>query len=98
MIDAKLETLIALMEEKNYTKTAQKVYITQPSVTYHIQSIEKDYGITLFENAKSFELTEEGNFVLTVQVDEGKRYRVKDIDIQVNLPEYHEKKNLKKLP
>ncbi|MBQ9899686.1 MAG: LysR family transcriptional regulator [Acholeplasmatales bacterium] len=64
MVDQKLITFLTLLEEKNYTKTAQKLYITQPSVTYHIQSIEKDYGITLFENAKTFELTEEGKAML----------------------------------
>ena len=64
MVDQKLITFLTLLEEKNYTKTAQKLYITQPSVTYHIQSIEKDYNITLFENAKTFELTEEGKAML----------------------------------
>lgn len=64
MIDQKLITFLTLLEEKNYTKTAQKLYITQPSVTYHIQSIEKEYGITLFENAKTFELTDEGKAML----------------------------------
>ena len=64
MIDQKLITFLTLLEEKNYTKTAQKLYITQPSVTYHIQSIEKEYGITLFENSKTFELTDEGKAML----------------------------------
>ena len=35
-------------------------------------------------------------FILTIQVDEGKRYRIKDIDVQVNLPEYKDEKDLKK--
>ncbi len=64
MIDQKLITFLTLLEEKNYTKTAAKLYVTQPSVTYHIKSIEKEYGITLFENPKTFELTDQGKVML----------------------------------
>ncbi len=35
-------------------------------------------------------------FILTVQVDEGQKYLVKDIDIQVSLPEFNKDLNLKK--
>ena len=54
MIDAKLETLIALVEEKNYTKTAERLFITQPAVSHHIKAIEKEYDIVLFKNGKDF--------------------------------------------
>ncbi len=64
MIDAKLETLIALVEEKNYTKTADRLYITQPAVSHHIKAIEKEYDIVLFKNPKKFELTKSGAILL----------------------------------
>ena len=64
MIDQKLKTFMVLLEEKNYSKTAERLYITQPSVTYHIQNIEKEYGIKLFENSKTFELTDDGKVML----------------------------------
>ncbi len=64
MIDAKLETLIALIEEKNYTKTAERLFITQPAVSHHIKAIEKEYDIVLFKNAKKFELTKSGSILL----------------------------------
>lgn len=64
MIDAKLETLITLIEEKNYTKTAEKLFITQPAVSHHIKAIEKEYDIVLFKNPKKFELTKSGSILL----------------------------------
>ncbi|MCR5646693.1 MAG: LysR family transcriptional regulator [Acholeplasmatales bacterium] len=63
-MDAKLETLITLIDEKNFTNTAKKLFITQPAVTHHIKSIEKEYNITLFANPKTFELTKQGQVLL----------------------------------
>lgn len=34
-------------------------------------------------------------FILTIQVDEGKKYHIKDIDVQVSLPEFNKELNLK---
>ena len=64
MMDSKLETLITLIEEKNFTNTAKKLFITQPAVTHHIKSLEKEYSITLFANPKTFELTKQGQVLL----------------------------------
>lgn len=64
MIDTKLLTFLTLLEEKSYTKTASKLYITQPAVTHHIKTLEKDYDITLFTNPKNFELTKAGEMLL----------------------------------
>ncbi len=63
MIDAKLITFITLLEEKSYTKTAKKLYITQPAVTHHIKSLEKEYEITIFSNTKNFDLTKDGKIL-----------------------------------
>ena len=64
MIDTKLLTFLTLLEEKSYTKTASKLYITQPAVTHHIKTLEKDYDITLFTNPKTFDLTKSGKMLL----------------------------------
>ena len=64
MIDSKLDTLITLLEEKNYTNTAKRMFITQPAVTHHIKAIEKEYDIVLFSNPKTFELTKQGQVLL----------------------------------
>ena len=39
MIDQKLITFLTLIEEKTYLSTAQKLFVTQPSVTHHIQNL-----------------------------------------------------------
>jgi hypothetical protein len=36
MIDPKFLTFLSLCETRNYTKTAELLYVTQPSVTNHI--------------------------------------------------------------
>lgn len=61
MIDAKLQTFLCLCETKSYTKTAEILYITQPSVTNHIHMLEKNYGTKLFTSSnKNFSLTKAG--------------------------------------
>lgn len=63
MLDTRLITFLTLLEEKSYTKTANKLYITQPAVTHHIKSLEKDNNITLFKDNKTFELTQGGQLL-----------------------------------
>ena len=64
MIDQRLMTLLTLVKIKNYTKTAQKLFITQPAVTNHIKTLEKEYGISIFNDSKTFELTSEGKILV----------------------------------
>ena len=64
MIDTRLITFLTLLEEKNYTNTAKRLYITQPAVTHHIKSIEKEMNIILFNNQKTFELTGAGEVLV----------------------------------
>ncbi len=74
MIDARLITLITLLEEKSYTATAQKLNFTQPAITHHIKAIEKEYDISLFENSKTFELTKAGKILLDYAKESKIRY------------------------
>lgn len=41
------EVLKVLSEEKNLTKAAEKLYISQPALTYRIQNLEKEFNIKL---------------------------------------------------
>lgn len=64
MIDPKFLTFLSLCETRNYTKTAELLYVTQPSVTNHIKTLEKIYDIKLFtSNTKNFKLTPEGELL-----------------------------------
>lgn len=64
MDDPRLLTLLTLIQVKNYTRTAQELYITQPAVTNHIKSLEHEYNVSLFKDKKNFELTEQGRILV----------------------------------
>lgn len=63
MDDPRLMTLLTLVKVKNYTKTADRLFITQPAVTHQIKSLEREYEITIFEN-RAFELTKQGEILV----------------------------------
>ena len=44
-----LQYVITIAEEKSITKAAQKLYISQPSLSLSIQALEKETAIPLFE-------------------------------------------------
>lgn len=60
MDDPRLLTLLTLVKVKNYTRTAQRLFITQPAVTHHIKSLETQYDIEIFTNGRTFELSKQG--------------------------------------
>lgn len=56
MLDTRYETFLTLCHEKNYTKTAEKLFITQPAVSQHIKWLEERYNTKLV-NYKQRQLT-----------------------------------------
>ncbi len=65
MIDIKLETFLKVTEEKNFTKAAEKLSLTQPAVSHHINTLEKELGIKLFSRGKGeIKLTSGGEILL----------------------------------
>lgn len=61
MIDFRHQTFLELCQIKNYTKTAEKLHITQPTVSQHIKHLEEYYGVKLFNySSKKLNLTEAG--------------------------------------
>ena len=62
MLNYKLSTFLELCETKNYTKTAEKLHMTQPAVTQHIKYLEQYYGTKLFyyDEKKRLHLTDQG--------------------------------------
>lgn len=60
-----LETFITLAEYKNFTKTADMLFIAQSTVTNRIAELEKEVGRQLFErNKRTVTLTAEGETFL----------------------------------
>lgn len=58
-------TLKTIYEEKNITKAAQRLFISQPALTYRIQQIEKEFDIkVLITENKGIQFTTEGEFLV----------------------------------
>ena len=49
MLDHRIYTFLMLYDEMNYRRTAEKLNMTQPGVTQHIQFLEYKFGVKLFE-------------------------------------------------
>lgn len=52
MIDLKIKTLLTVAEEKNFTKTANKLNLTQPAVSHQIKELEDELQEQLFIRKK----------------------------------------------
>lgn len=65
MLDQKLNTLIALSEEKSFTKASLKLSLTQPAVSNHIFLLEEEYNVKIINRGKKeISLTPEGEMIL----------------------------------
>ncbi|MDO5153933.1 MAG: LysR family transcriptional regulator [Eubacteriales bacterium] len=65
MLSVKLKTLLAVVEQHNFTKAAQQLALTQPAVSHHISQLEQEFGVTLFVRGKGgLKLTTEGEIVV----------------------------------
>lgn len=59
-----LETFVEVAKLKSFSKAAEKLYITQPTVTNHIQNLEKELGTLLINRfGKKLTLTDAGNLL-----------------------------------
>ncbi len=64
MIDEKVLTFLKAEELGSFSAAAKALSLTQPAVSHHISSLEKDLGVTLFIRKKSgIALTKEGEIV-----------------------------------
>ena len=65
MID-ELKTFIAVVEYKNFTKAAESINLSQPSVSLHIKHLEEYFNTTLIQRSikqKHIYVTESGNLL-----------------------------------
>jgi len=59
-----MKTFITLIDTKHFTKTADRLFMTQPGVSQHIKKLEQACGHALIKrHNKSFEITEAGKTV-----------------------------------
>ena len=52
MLGTKMETLLAVVEYKNFIKAAEALSLTQPDVSHHINQLEEELGAVLFVRSK----------------------------------------------
>ncbi|MGI6510601.1 MAG: LysR family transcriptional regulator [Erysipelotrichaceae bacterium] len=65
MLDVKLETLLVLNEEGNFTKASNRLGVTQPAVSTHIRQLEQQFNCKLFIRSKNeVKPTEKGKIVI----------------------------------
>ena len=61
MLDFRYDTFLDLCETLNYSRTAENLSLSQPTVTQHIQHLERHYGPDLFQyRSTRLYLTEKG--------------------------------------
>ena len=58
MIDYHYQTFLVLADTLDYAKTAQELCLSKPTITQHIQYLEADLDVKLFQN-------QGGNLTLT---------------------------------
>jgi DNA-binding transcriptional LysR family regulator len=59
------QILITLHEERNITKSAERLYISQPALTYRIQQLEKQFGTKIVSRGKKgVEFTVKGEYLV----------------------------------
>jgi DNA-binding transcriptional LysR family regulator len=56
--------LQTIFEERNITKAAEKLYISQPALTYRLQQLEKEFGTMIVARGKrGVEFTAQGEYI-----------------------------------
>ncbi|MFD0989768.1 hydrogen peroxide-inducible genes activator [Mariniflexile jejuense] len=81
MTITQLYYVLAVAENQNFTKAAEKCFVTQPTLSMQIQKLEEELDIQIFDRSKKpIELTDVGKKIVTQArniVNES--YRIQDI-------------------
>ncbi|MFT4669094.1 MAG: LysR family hydrogen peroxide-inducible transcriptional activator [Ulvibacter sp.] len=66
MTITQLKYVLAVAEQQNFTKAAQKTFVTQPTLSMQIQKLEDELDIQIFDRTKKpIELTSIGNKIVS---------------------------------
>ena len=61
-----LQSFCAVVQYRSFTRAAEKLYLSQPTVSTHIRQLEEELGTKLFERrGRSIVLTESGTLLQT---------------------------------
>ncbi|MFT5752193.1 MAG: LysR family hydrogen peroxide-inducible transcriptional activator, partial [Dokdonia sp.] len=65
MTITQLKYVLAVAEYQNFTKAAEKTFVTQPTLSMQIQKLEDELSILIFDRSKKpIELTEIGHKIV----------------------------------
>ena len=65
MIDTRLKIFRSVTALLSFTKAANELFISQPAISKHIQELEKEYGMRLFDRiGNRIQLTRAGQLML----------------------------------
>lgn len=65
-----LETFVQVVQSRSFSKAAEKLYITQPTVTNHIKNLEEEVGTLLLNRmGKKISLTNAGTILYNEALD-----------------------------
>ncbi|MGB1308852.1 MAG: hydrogen peroxide-inducible genes activator [Oceanihabitans sp.] len=81
MTITQLYYVLAVAENKNFTKAAEKCFVTQPTLSMQIQKLEDELNILIFDRSKKpIELTEVGKKIVNQAKNiVNESYRIQDI-------------------
>ena len=66
LIEKDWEMLLTIYEEKNISKAAQRLFVSQPALSYRIKAIEKQLNIKVFiKGKKNISFTKEGELLVS---------------------------------
>lgn len=78
----KLEYVLTLAEERNMTRAANRLFISQPTLTNYINRLERELGIKLFDRTvQPIEITEAG----LVYIEDMKKIQLKTLALKSKL-------------
>lgn len=65
MIDIRLKVFRSVATLRSFTKAASELFISQPAISKHIQELEREYGVRLFDRmGNRIQLTRAGQLLL----------------------------------
>lgn len=65
MTITQLHYVLAVAEYKNFTKAAEKIFVTQPTLSMQVQKLEEELGVKIFDRSKKpISLTQVGESIV----------------------------------
>ena len=76
-----LEAFVQVAEGGSFSKAARELYLTQPTISAHISSLEKELNVRLFvRNTKEVSLSDNGKDLYKYAKQTGKQHQCNRID------------------